>query len=310
MVMASWCAARFTGPWAVTTSTVARIAIRRLRVRSISQEPTLVSDRMPRQSGSRDTPWLRALRRTITTYTSGHGPLRDAGADGGARHGPVQPVDQDEVQHDVQREAGGGDDQRRAGVLQAPQHTGAREDQQHRHESGHGPAQVVDGERPHLAAGTHQLQEGFGGRKPAAASSDPEQKGQPDAVAPGGEGLGQLAVAHRPSHCRRRGVREEHHQPYCRMQHRGGQPDAGQLGYAEVADDCRIGEQEQRLGDQGTEGRDGEAKDLAAAGRGRQRGGGRRQGGHGTTLAAGAAGAPQCANQLVDFSTNYLEDLM
>ena len=66
-VIASWWAARLTGPWAVTTTTVARIAMRRLSVRSISHEPTLVRARMPRQSGSRDTPWLRALRWTMAT---------------------------------------------------------------------------------------------------------------------------------------------------------------------------------------------------------------------------------------------------
>ena len=35
-----------------------------------------------------------------------------------------------------------------------------------------------------------------------------------------------------------------------------------------MADDRGVGEQEQRLGDQGQEGRDGEAQDLAVVGRG------------------------------------------
>ena len=40
-------------------------------------------------------------------------------------------------------------------------------------------------------------------------------------------------------------------------------PSAGQLRGAEVADDRGVREQEQRLGDQGEEGRDGEPQDLA-----------------------------------------------
>ena len=39
-------------------------------------------------------------------------------------------------------------------------------------------------------------------------------------------------------------------------------PSAGQLRRAEVADDGGVGEQEQRLGDQGEERRDGEPEDL------------------------------------------------
>ena len=55
------------------------------------------------------------------------------------------------------------------------------------------------------------------------------------------------------------------------MQHRGCQSDAGELGHAEVTDDCRIREEEQRFGDQRTEGRDGEAQNFPpAARRGRE----------------------------------------
>ena len=161
------------------------------------------------------------------------------------------------------REAGSGHHQRGAGVLQSTQHTGAGEDQQHGHQPGHGPAQIVHGEGPDLATGTHQTHQGLGRKETRHGQHDPEQQRQPDAVAPGGEGLGQLAVAHRPGHGRRGGVGEEHHQPNRRVQHGGCQSDAGQLGDAQVADDGGIGEQEQRLGDQGAEGRNGEAQDVA-----------------------------------------------
>ena len=44
-----------------------------------------------------------------------------------------------------------------------------------------------------------------------------------------------------------------------------GDAEAGELGRAEVADDRGVGEQEERLGDEREEGRDGEAQDLAVA---------------------------------------------
>lgn len=75
-----------------------------------------------------------------------HGPLRDAGADGRARDGQLQSVDQDQVEGDIQRKACRGHGQRGAGVLQAPKHSGAGEDEQHGHKPRHGPAQVVHGE--------------------------------------------------------------------------------------------------------------------------------------------------------------------
>ena len=43
-------------------------------------------------------------------------------------------------------------------------------------------------------------------------------------------------------------------------------PSAGELRGAEVADDGGVGEQEQRLGDQGEEGRDRQPQDLPVLG--------------------------------------------
>ena len=85
------------------------------------------------------------------------------------------------------------------------------------------------------------------------------------------------------------------------MQHGGRQSDAGELGHAEMSDDRRIREEEQRFGNQRTEGRDREAQDLPpAARRGRERGGSRGRGRHGTTLTALPASH---SFALVDFSS-------
>ena len=137
-----------------------------------------------------------------------------------------------------------------------------------------------------IFAGTRQVQQRPGGQESRDRKDESEQERQPDAVASGGEGLGQLAVADGPRHCRRRGVREEHHQSDCRVQDRRCQPDAGQFGHAEVAHNGRIREQEQRLGDQRAEGRHCQAQDLAALPGGLRGGGGQLRGRlHGLTLA-------------------------
>ena len=62
------------------------------------------------------------------------------------------------------------------------------------------------------------------------------------------------------------------HRPTSGAEHRRGDAERGELGGAEVADDGGVGEQEQRLGDQGEEGRHGQAQDLPVVrARGRSR---------------------------------------
>ena len=80
------------------------------------------------------------------------------------------------------------------------------------------------------------------------------------------------------------------------MQHRGGQPDAGELRHAEVADDGRISKQEQRLGDQCPECRHREAQDVAPVPGASWESGCRGSGWwHGSTLAGVAGRARQPA---------------
>jgi hypothetical protein len=64
-------------------------------------------------------------------------------------------------------------------------------------------------------------------------------------------------------HARGAAVGEEDAQPDHRAQHDRGRCQATQLGGAEVTDDRRVGEQHQRLGDEGEEGRDGDRQDLS-----------------------------------------------
>jgi len=68
-------------------------------------------------------------------------------------------------------------------------------------------------------------------------------------------------------HDARRAVGEEDEDVGGRQEGGARDAEAGELRGAEVADDGAVGEEEERLGDQGEEGRDGEAEDLARGGR-------------------------------------------
>ena len=83
-----------------------------------------------------------------------------------------QAVDQHEVQHDVQRKPPC-HHQRRAGVLQSPEHARAGKNEQHRDQPGHGPAQVVHGKYPHSALGAHEPHQRSAARNPAAPARPP-----------------------------------------------------------------------------------------------------------------------------------------
>ena len=61
-------------------------------------------------------------------------------------------------------------------------------------------------------------------------------------------------------------VGQEDAQADQRAEHRRGDAEGGQLRRAEVTDDGGVGEQEERLGDQGEEGGDGQSQDLPVVG--------------------------------------------
>lgn len=77
-----------------------------------------------------------------------HAGLREDGAVGGAGDAPAEPVDEEQVERDVRREAQSARRERGAGVLEPAQDTGGREDDEHRRDAdgrdpqvGHGVAE-------------------------------------------------------------------------------------------------------------------------------------------------------------------------
>ena len=105
------------------------------------------------------------------------------------------------------------------------------------------------------------------------SQQDAEQQREPQAVDALGERRAQVARAQLPRHRGGRAVGEEDADRHGRGQQRAGDAEPGELGSAEVADDRRVGQQEQRLGDQGGEGGPGEPQDLPVTARGSDPGG-------------------------------------
>ena len=180
------------------------------------------------------------------------------------RPGDAQPraVHQRDVEGDVGEVADHGHDQRGARVLQAAQHPGRREHQQQGHRAEQRDPQVGDGELGHPVAGSEQVHELPHQRKGERGDGDADQGRQPEPV----DALGQRAPGvPRADLAGDRGggaVGEEDAQADQRAQDRRRDPQGSQLRGAEVADDRRVREQEQGLGDQCQEGRNGEPEDL------------------------------------------------
>ncbi len=102
-----------------------------------------------------------------------------------------------------------------------------------------------------------------GQRDPGDGRDDTDDHREPQAVDALGERAAQVAGAEVAGHAGGGAVGEEDAQADRGLQDDRRDAEAGELGRAEVADDRGVGEQEDRLGDEGEEGRDREAQDLA-----------------------------------------------
>ena len=138
---------------------------------------------------------------------------------------------------------------------------------------GFGAEGVVAG---HLVDGpvSHHLPERFLTSAPDADTSHPGVAIalEHQAVDPAGQGRPWVAGPDPPGHRAGGAVGEEDAQPGQHAQHVRRQPQRGKLLGAQVADDRRVGQQQQRLGDQGGEGRQGEREDPAVQGAGADQG--------------------------------------
>ena len=113
-----------------------------------------------------------------------------------------------------------------------------------------------------LAVAAHRVHDRHGEGRDEPGDHDPEGEREPQRLRaePAGDRL--LAGASRPRDLRGRPVLEEVEDPEQPREHRRGDPERGELGAAEVADDRRVDEDVERLGRERPQRRHGEAQDL------------------------------------------------
>jgi hypothetical protein len=213
-----------------------------------------------------------------------HAPLSDHGADGRAGDTPPRAIDKEEVEQDVGAEAGPRDDERCRGVLQTAQEPRAGEDGEHGRDAEHRDGQVGVRLFGHSGRRAEQRHDGWCENQPGDREPDSEQQRQPHAVDAHRHGAPLVSRTPPPGGSRGRGVGQENHEADDRLQHGAGDSEARERFDAEVPDHGRIGQKEERLGDECPERGHRQAHDLAINRWRRWRG-------HVPTLAAATDGA-------------------
>ncbi|GAA2930711.1 hypothetical protein GCM10020221_28160 [Streptomyces thioluteus] len=176
---------------------------------------------------------------------------------------PARAVDEGEVEHAVGGEAADGDVQRRAGVLQAAQYAGGREDGEHGRDAERADPQIGDGVRGGVRRGAEEVDEAGCGGQGGQREGRAEQQGEPDAVHALPDGGRQVPGADAARDGRGGGVGEEDEDADGGGEQRGGHGETGELAGPEVAHDGGVGQHEEGLGDECAEGGHGEREDLA-----------------------------------------------
>ena len=171
-------------------------------------------------------------------------------------------MDERHVEDEVAQVPGHGHDEGGAGVLEAAQDTGDREDDQQRDRAGEGDGQVLHGVLLN-GAGDPEAPDQPGGQGDARdGDRTSDEDGEPGAVDAERQRAAPVAGAQSTGDTGGGAVGQEDAQADRGLQDHRGDADAGELGGAEVSDDGCVPEEEQRLGDEGEEGRDRQAQDL------------------------------------------------
>ncbi len=114
--------------------------------------------------------------------------------------------------------------------------------------------------------GAEETDQLLGEEHPGHGDQRADQHRQPDPVDALGECAPEVAGPEQAGHRGGGAVGEEDAEPDRGLEHDRRYAQPGQRLGAEVADDGGVGEQEERLGDEGEEGRDRQAHDLAVVG--------------------------------------------
>ena len=110
--------------------------------------------------------------------------------------------------------------------------------------------------------GPQQVDELGGEGDAQGGQRDPDAQPEPDPVDALGVRASEVAGSREAGHRRRGAMGEEDAEEDGVEQHRGGNAEPGELLGAQVSDDRAVGDQEERLGEQRAERREGEPQDL------------------------------------------------
>ena len=226
----------------------------------------LGADRHER-ADAREVGRARSARSSTAANAIAHPELREHRAPGRPVEAPVEAVDEQQLEHDVDDVGRHHDDERRAQVAHAAQPALARQrDERHRHAE-RGDAQVARRQVGDVAVAAERVHERLGQRRHHGGEDDPGGEREPERLRAERGGLRVAARAVQPRHARGRPVGQEDAQRDEVRQHRRGQRQRRELRRAEMADDRGVDQQVQRLGGQRPEGGQREAQDLAVVGR-------------------------------------------
>ena len=176
----------------------------------------------------------------------------------------IEPDDPPQPQEQVQRRRACRHEEWCAGVLQSSQVSGACEHDHHRGHAEEADPQVDRGLGEDLAVGPHEPQQGVRERGRGGGDDEAQAERQPQALDRLVGGLAFVARPHQPRHRGGGAVGEEDEHRVAEQQDAAGHGQPGQgVGAQDPTHDGGVGQHVERFGHQRTEGRDGQAQDLA-----------------------------------------------
>ncbi len=190
-----------------------------------------------------------------------HRELRDRRARAGTCDTEAEPPHERDAEDRVERRAADCDVERRARVEHAAQHTRRREGDEHARQTGNRPAQVVGGVAGDVRVRAEEPDDVRRREAEPDREGDAEREREPQTVDACLERLGAMPRARTSGDGGGRCVREEDAQADDGHEDRAREGEPCELGGAEVADDGGVDEDEEGLGDERSQGGDGERED-------------------------------------------------
>ena len=190
-----------------------------------------------------------------------HGPLGDQGSQARAQNVHVQAEDQKDLKGGVEDGARHGGYQGDLYLLQPAEDPVGRVDQEHGREAEDQSVQIGLRCLQDWPLGSHQAADGPAQSQEHGADDQADDEGQPHAVHTGLHPLLAAAGAHEPGHLGGGPVGQEDAQAYGGQHHGGSDGEPGQGRVADVAHDGGVDHDEERGGDQLTEGGYGQPSD-------------------------------------------------